>query len=54
MYAPVVTRFATYGVKLDDVEAAYVESVRRLPAMLAWAADAAAEKEVNPGSEVGQ
>jgi glutathione S-transferase len=54
MYAPVVTRFATYGVTLDDVEAAYVESVRRLPAMLAWAADAAAEVEVNPTYELGK
>ena len=53
MYAPVATRFATYGVPLGPVEAAYVESLRRLPAMLEWAAAAATEVETNPASEVG-
>jgi len=36
MYAPVTTRFTTYGVKLDPVSAAYVEAVAELPAMKAW------------------
>ncbi len=31
-YAPVVTRFATYGVKLSPLLAAYSESVLALPA----------------------
>jgi glutathione S-transferase len=53
MYAPVAFRFATYGVELGPVEAGYVESLRRLPAMIEWASAAAAEKEVNAGSEVG-
>jgi glutathione S-transferase len=53
MYAPVAFRFATYGVALGPVEAAYVESLRRLPAMMDWADAAAAEKEVDPRFEVG-
>jgi glutathione S-transferase len=53
MYAPVAFRFATYGVALGPVEAAYVESLRRLPAMMDWADAAAAEKEINPGLEAG-
>ena len=36
MYAPVVTRFRTYGVKLDEVSAAYAEAVWSLPAMQEW------------------
>lgn len=43
MYAPVVTRFQTYGVDLDDECRAYVDAVLALPAMRAWYADAAAE-----------
>lgn len=54
MYAPVVFRFATYGVPLGPVEAAYAESLRRLPAMMRWAEAAAAEAEVIEGSEVGR
>lgn len=43
MYAPVVTRFQTYAVDLDDESRAYVDAVLALPAMRAWYADAAAE-----------
>ena len=44
-YAPVVTRFATYGVKLSPLLAAYSESVLALPAMQQWTAAAKAETE---------
>jgi glutathione S-transferase len=54
MYAPVVFRFATYGVPLGPAEAAYVESMRRLPAMAEWAAASAAEIEVEESGEVGR
>jgi glutathione S-transferase len=54
MYAPVVLRFATYGVALGLVEAAYAESMRRLPALTKWVEAAAAESEVIEGSEVGR
>jgi glutathione S-transferase len=43
MYAPVVTRFETYGVPLDAVCSAYVAAMRALPAMQAWTAAARAE-----------
>jgi glutathione S-transferase len=35
-YAPVVTRFVTYGVELDAVCGAYRDAVLALPAMRAW------------------
>jgi len=54
MYAPVAFRFATYGVALGPVESAYVESLRRLPALVEWAAASAAEVEVAEAAEVGR
>ena len=54
MYAPVAFRFATYGVALGPVEAAYSASLRGLPAMTEWAAAAAAEVEVEESAEVGR
>ena len=46
MYAPVATRFHTYGVDLDKVSAAYRDTILALPAMRQWYADASAEREV--------
>ena len=43
MFAPVVTRFATYGVLLDAVCTDYALAVEALPAMQQWRADAALE-----------
>ena len=43
MYAPVTTRFVTYGVELDPVCRGYVDAIARLPGMQRWTADAAAE-----------
>jgi glutathione S-transferase len=43
MYAPVVTRFATYGVALDPVAEAYGRTILDLRPMQAWYAEAAAE-----------
>jgi glutathione S-transferase len=43
MYAPVVTRFRTYDVKLDPVSSAYAERIMALPEMIAWCASAQAE-----------
>lgn len=42
-FAPVVSRFATYGVELDAVSHAYAEAVRAWPALIDWCAGAAAE-----------
>jgi glutathione S-transferase len=36
MFAPVVTRFQTYGVELDPVSQAYADAVLHHPAMRAW------------------
>jgi glutathione S-transferase len=43
-YAPVVTRFNTYGVQLDDTCAAYARAVWELPAMQEWRRAAEAER----------
>ena len=43
MYAPVVTRFKTYAVEMDDTCSAYVEAVLALPAMQKWITEAAEE-----------
>jgi glutathione S-transferase len=43
MYAPVVSRFFTYGIALPKASAAYVERMLALPALLEWKAAAEAE-----------
>jgi glutathione S-transferase len=43
MFAPVTTRFRTYGVDLDATCRAYSAAIAALPAMQAWQRDADAE-----------
>lgn len=43
MFAPVCTRFVTYGVELDATCRTYVDTVYALPGMKQWIADAAKE-----------
>lgn len=43
MFAPVVTRFETYGVQVGPEARAYMDAIIALPAMQRWAADAAEE-----------
>jgi glutathione S-transferase len=45
MYAPVVTRFATYDVKLDRRCAAYGKQILAMPEMIEWTAAAKREPE---------
>jgi len=45
MYAPVVTRFRTYDVKLDKVCSAYADRIMAWPAMQEWCSAAEAEPE---------
>lgn len=45
MYAPVVTRFRTYGVQLDPMCAAYADRVLAMPEMVEWIDAARAEAE---------
>ena len=44
MFAPVASRFRTYGIPLDAVGAAYSAALFELPAMRAWMRDAEAER----------
>jgi glutathione S-transferase len=43
MYAPVVTRFLTYDIKLDGSAKAYCEAIMAMPHMREWLAAAKAE-----------
>jgi glutathione S-transferase len=43
MYAPVVTRFLTYAVKLDRLCADYCETIMAMPEMIEWVEAARAE-----------
>ncbi len=45
MYAPVCTRFRTYGVALDGVEAEYAARILDWPPMVEWVAAGKAEPE---------
>ncbi len=45
MYAPVVTRFLTYHVKLDEQCAAYCETIMAMPEMVEWVGAAKEEPE---------
>ncbi len=46
-FAPVTTRFTTYGVPVDDVGRAYIETIAALPSFPAWKADARHEPELH-------
>jgi glutathione S-transferase len=43
MFAPVTTRFTTYGIPLDATCQAYVDAIAALPGFRTWYADAVAE-----------
>ncbi len=45
MYAPVVTRYRTYDVALDDVSDAYCDRILAWPDMQEWIAQARLEAE---------
>ncbi len=51
MYAPVATRFKTYGVAVSAAASGYAERLLELPAMTEWYAAAHAESEVLPQFE---
>jgi len=52
MYAPVVSRFQTYGVRMGPVEKAYTDAVMGLDAMQEWMLSATNESEVIHHDEV--
>ncbi len=51
MYAPMVTRFDTYGGELPSDIRAYCDAVLALPAMREWVADASAEPWPEPSPD---
>ncbi|NJM22115.1 MAG: glutathione S-transferase family protein [Richelia sp. SL_2_1] len=51
MYAPVVMRFVTYGVQVDNVCQDYMEAIMALPAMQEWVKASEVEEEVISASE---
>lgn len=51
MFAPVVSRFASYGVAVEKETQAYMDAVRALPAFMEWQADALAESERLPATD---
>jgi len=50
-FAPVCSRFRTYGVRLPEAPAVYARRVLELPAMRQWDRDACAEKDFLPFDE---
>lgn len=53
MFAPVASRFRTYGVTLSETAEDYAEALLALPAMQEWAAAAEAEPWMIPDLEKG-
>lgn len=54
MYAPVVSRFETYEIKVDPVCRSYMDDVLTLPVFEKWHAAAEAEAWTIPSEEVGR
>jgi glutathione S-transferase len=54
MFAPVVSRFATYRVTMDALSREYASTVQNLPAMRDWVEAAAAESWVIAEEEIGE
>ena len=52
MYAPVVSRFKTYGIELDDICTEYSRTILNLPEMKAWYQDALQETWVIKEAEI--
>lgn len=53
MFAPVVSRFATYGIEISDTSMSYMEQILTLPSMQRWYDAALNEPEVIAASEAG-
>jgi glutathione S-transferase len=53
MFAPVVSRFHSYGIAVSEQNRTYMEAVRSLPAMEEWSAASAAEPWVLAAEEIG-
>ncbi|MCZ6847793.1 MAG: glutathione S-transferase family protein [Alphaproteobacteria bacterium] len=54
MFAPVATRFTTYGVKLGETAEAYVKALAAYPAMGEWTVAAGHEPWIVPANEMAE
>lgn len=54
MYAPVVSRFVTYGVELSGLSLAYTEAVQNYPAYREWYEAALQEKSIVRADELSE
>ena len=54
MFAPVVSRFRTYGVETEEPVRTYMEAVWALPGVQRWVADALSEDVIAEIDEVGR
>ena len=54
MFAPVASRFTTYGVELGETAEAYVKALAEYPAMAEWAAAAGNEPWIIPDYEMAE
>ena len=52
MYAPIALRFHGYGIALEGIEKAYVQSVRRQPCIKNWIAAGVLEEEIIAEDEI--
>ena len=52
MYAPVVTRFVTYGVDVDEDSRAYMDTILAMPAIKEWSKAAGDEPQIIEEEEV--
>lgn len=53
MFAPVASRFATYGIEVSDTSQQYIDRILTLPSMQRWYEAALTEKEVIGEDEAG-
>lgn len=53
MFAPIASRFVSYGIDISDASQAYTEQLLLLPAMQAWYEDATHEPYVMAACEAG-
>ena len=53
MYAPIVSRFTSYGIGVGAAAEAYMAAVMALPAWVEWRNAGIAEPWIMPGNEVG-
>ncbi|WP_395373171.1 glutathione S-transferase family protein [Marinicella sp. W31] len=52
MYAPVVLRFESYGIPVEQIHRDYMDAILALPAMQVWIAEGIQENEVISASEI--